>query len=622
MTLTRTLGALLSVVLALPSPAIAQRPLNLDFETPSVAYADRPWGWALGWSAWAAGPGARFTLDSTRVLRGVRSLRLTAADTAPGTAPRALALQLPAAFARGRALRLTGWTRTSATEAHSLVTLEAWGDRVVAAADSADAGDAQRAGADGWSQVSLTIAVPADTSIHSIVISVAVQGTGTAWFDALELFRDGERLESLPAEAPPPTRAELAYLAGRSAPLLRAEIGAAGPGRDDDLASIARIVGDARIVGLGESTHGTREFFQLKHRIVEFLVRTQGFDVFAVEANQLAVERINAYVLGGPGTAREVMRAMFRVWNTEEMLALVDWMRAYNAAHPERPVHFIGYDLQDQRGPADTLLAFVTRADTALVSRVGALTQEYRSVTNAAAPQVAAETRARWKAQGDSLVRDIGARRAPWLADARTRADSVRVEWASHSAELFRQAATLNASLSSPDRDSLMAANLDWALRTLHPGSRAVVWAHDVHVSHGGDPVRSFNGGAQMGAHLKRSYGHTYRAFSLLTRTGAYSATRSFTDHAIFAAEAFPAPEGSVEALLAAVPRSPLSIGLVADLRVGERDAQGAWLWRPRPLRHVGYAAYDYAFELRAVMPLEFDGVILIERTTPSRPLP
>ncbi len=231
-------------------------------------------------------------------------------------------------------------------------------------------------------------------------------------------------------------------------------------------------------------------------------------------------------------------------------------------------------------------------------------------------------TRARWKAQADSLVAEIGERRAPWLARAHTRSDSVRVEWAVHSAELFRQAATLNASLYSPDRDSLMAANLDWALRTFHPRSRVIVWAHDIHVSHGGDPVRSFNGGAQMGAHLKRSYGHAYRAFSLLTRSGAYSATRSFTDHAIFAAEAFPAPEGSVEDVLAAVPRSPRGVGLIVDLRVGERDPDGAWLWRPRALRHVGFAAYDYAFELRAVMPLEFDGVILIERTTPSRLLP
>ena len=41
----------------------------------------------------------------------------------------------------------------------------------------------------------------------------------------------------------------------------------------------------------------------------------------------------------------------------------------------------------------------------------------------------------------------------------------------------------------------------------------------------------------------------------------------------------------------------------------------------PRPIRHVGYAAYDYGFELKAVIPLEFDGVVFIDHTTPSRML-
>ena len=44
----------------------------------------------------------------------------------------------------------------------------------------------------------------------------------------------------------------------------------------------------------------------------------------------------------------------------------------------------------------------------------------------------------------------------------------------------------------------------------------------------------------------------------------------------------------------------------------------GAWLWQPRPLRHIGYAAYDYAFEFLGVLPLEFDGVIFIDRTQAS----
>ncbi|HTY89198.1 MAG TPA: hypothetical protein VMB80_17255 [Candidatus Acidoferrum sp.] len=51
-----------------------------------------------------------------------------------------------------------------------------------------------------------------------------------------------------------------------------------------DLQPLKPVIGPARIVALGEATHGTREFFQLKHRMLEFLVTEMGFNIFAMEA--------------------------------------------------------------------------------------------------------------------------------------------------------------------------------------------------------------------------------------------------------------------------------------------------------------------------------------------------
>lgn len=607
----------------IPTAGHAQRPLNLGFETPSVAYADRPWGWSLGWSAFTAAPTARFVLDESVHVEGTRSLRIVAEDSGAGAPSRELMLQVPADFARGKELRLTGMIRTDDLAGRAFITLEAWGDRVVPAADSGvvEGGPGIRT----WQEVALSIRVPSDPAIHSIVLIVGVRGAGTAWFDALALSVDGAGITLLPPGVPPATPAEIRWLTRHSAALrtfLPPPPGAANPPDDRDLALFDSIVGGARVVGLGESTHGTSEFFEMKHRLVEHLVRTQGFDLFAVEANQLAVERLNAFVLGGPGETRDAMRVMFRVWNTEEMQALVDWMRNYNASHPARPVRFIGYDMQDHQRPVDSLLAFVARTAPALRPRVEGLTAGYRAQPSYSTPQLPDSIRGGWLAQADTLAGLVAARRSEWLSFARGPDDSARVEWAVHEADLYRQAARLNASLNSPDRDSLMAGNLAWALRTLYPNARVIVWAHDVHVSHGGDPVRSFNGGAQMGAQLKQSFGLAYVAFSLLTAEGQYSATRSFTDHVVIAAQGFPAPAASVEGMLSRIPRPAGSPGLTVDLRVPGRSADGAWLWRARPLRHIGYAAYDYGFDLQAVMPLEFDGIVFIERSTASRMLP
>ncbi|HYN07815.1 MAG TPA: hypothetical protein VES67_10525 [Vicinamibacterales bacterium] len=74
-----------------------------------------------------------------------------------------------------------------------------------------------------------------------------------------------------------------------------------------DLQPLKTISGDARIVSLGEATHGTREFFQLKHRILEFLATEMGFTIFSIEANMPEAYRLNDYVLTGAG--RGVARA-------------------------------------------------------------------------------------------------------------------------------------------------------------------------------------------------------------------------------------------------------------------------------------------------------------------------
>ncbi len=124
-----------------------------------------------------------------------------------------------------------------------------------------------------------------------------------------------------------------------------------------------------------------------------------------------------------------------------------------------------------------------------------------------------------------------------------------------------------------------------------------------------------------MGAYLRRWYGDGYRPVSLLTWDGAYSATVSFTDHRIIEAVAFPGPPNSLEGALHSLRRPAGSSGFIVNLRGVLDTPGGRWLSLPRPIRHVGYAAYDYGFELKAVIPLEFDGVVFIDHTTPSRML-
>ena len=68
-----------------------------------------------------------------------------------------------------------------------------------------------------------------------------------------------------------------------------------------DIEFLREIVGDARIVSLGEGTHGTRDFFEMKARILRFLVEEMGFNTFAIEATWPESRRIDHYVRTGEG---------------------------------------------------------------------------------------------------------------------------------------------------------------------------------------------------------------------------------------------------------------------------------------------------------------------------------
>ena len=141
-----------------------------------------------------------------------------------------------------------------------------------------------------------------------------------------------------------------------------------------DLQPLRRVVGDARIVSLGEATHGSREFFQLKHRVLEFLASQMGFSIFAIEANMPEAYRLNDYVLNGTGDPAQLLRGMyFWTWDTEEVLTMIQWMRSFNQSGKGR-VQFTGFDMQTPDVAAENVRTFVAKHEPAYLPAVAQAT--------------------------------------------------------------------------------------------------------------------------------------------------------------------------------------------------------------------------------------------------------
>jgi erythromycin esterase-like protein len=184
------------------------------------------------------------------------------------------------------------------------------------------------------------------------------------------------------AQSTEPTASQLAWLKATAI-----EVKAVEPGTSfGDLQKLKAVIGDARIVSLGEATHGTREIFQMKHRLTEFLASELGFTIFSIEANMPEAYRLNDYVLTGSADPKALMKGMyFWTWNTEEVLAMVEWMRQFNASGEGR-IQFTGFDMQTARVAIEIVEGFLGKMDADYAARVQSV---YRDAENLRQAQTA-----------------------------------------------------------------------------------------------------------------------------------------------------------------------------------------------------------------------------------------
>ncbi|MEU2040300.1 erythromycin esterase family protein [Nocardia niwae] len=108
-------------------------------------------------------------------------------------------------------------------------------------------------------------------------------------------------------------------------------------------ALIARLAA-ATVVGLGESTRFSRQTFGVRERLSRALIEGHGFRALAIQDSARSGERWDRFVTAGAGDPETVLAGAWRPWRTEESVATLHWIRAYNLAHPEDPVRIFGVE--------------------------------------------------------------------------------------------------------------------------------------------------------------------------------------------------------------------------------------------------------------------------------------
>jgi len=370
-----------------------------------------------------------------------------------------------------------------------------------------------------------------------------------------------------------------------------------------DLESLRPCFAKAHVVGMGEATHNTREFYQLRHRVWEFLVAQCGFNLLLVEANFAETLAINQYVLGATGDAAHALTSLrLWFWDCEEVLELIEWMRRWNASH-DRKVYFYGFDMQTAAAATVALLDYLKPRDT-VRSALLPITADIHGVNwlsrtpleNQLARNAIAEVLTTLDARQDSGY-ELGIARL-------------------HAAVLNQYARfweTASWSHMVTVRNRAAADNIHALLRLHGADSKALVLAHNGHIQrHSTDQFRF--GAVDMGEHLSAELGARYVACGFAFDHGAFNAIDQEMNIRECSVKSVPDSFDQVFA------RSGPPV-FALDLR-SSPDLVAEWSAQRPPSRSIGggyWQEMDAKFWVRADFKRSFDVMFFIRATTAAR---
>jgi erythromycin esterase-like protein len=413
----------------------------------------------------------------------------------------------------------------------------------------------------------------------------------------------------------------------------RAGTALTGGARDYD--GLMERVADARVVCLGEASHGTHEFYRERGRITRRLVEEKGFTIVAVEADWPDAYRANRWVRGSGGdrTADEALAGFTRfptwMWRNREVVEFLTWLRAWNDTVPpgRAKTGFYGLDLYSMFASIEAVVRYLDQVDPqaarrararyACFGRYGGDTQAYG---------YAAELGVTPGCRDEAVSQLVELqRRAAELAQRDGRIPEDEFFYAEQNARLVANAEAYYRTMFGPPaagwnlRDTHMADTLEALLEHFGRGgarAKAVVWAHNSHVGDARATEPGDEGELNVGQLARERWGGDAVLVGFSTYTGTVTAASDW-DEPGERKRVRPALEGSWEALLHEAG---------GDFVLPLRDGGDGDAFRQRRLERAIGVVYLPRSErvshyFHARLAEQFDAVIHVDATRAVEPL-
>ncbi len=367
----------------------------------------------------------------------------------------------------------------------------------------------------------------------------------------------------------------------------------------NDLKPFLQLAMQARLIGLGECTHGSREIFQMKHRLLRALVEQSDSVVFALEIDFAGAQIVNDYVSDSQGDSLSVLKALgYWTWKIEEIWQMIQWIRVHNQSHIPKII-FSGFDINIPFPALSAVRQFaIEQRDSDLIHLVDELDSLHRK------PALkTSDWYWRIKKLSEHLSEEVISRNA-----------SIDLQ---HSTQMLVQHAEMKGKGKQEYkfRDECMAANINWLVNRF-PKAKLVIWAHNGHIQKRNGSLKS------MGYYLYRKFGLDYLSLGFAVGKGTFTAVRldSLTNRGqLHRNNHLTAPV--VNSFENWFSRAALH-NFFLDLRsISSVPKEGKWLTQKKLLRHIGainFSELDSQFRPDQQLIELYDVLVYLDQTSSS----
>jgi erythromycin esterase-like protein len=403
----------------------------------------------------------------------------------------------------------------------------------------------------------------------------------------------------------------------------------------DGFGPLIESLGSARIVLIGEASHGTHEFYRTRAELTKTLVERHGFNIVAVEADWPDAYRVNRWVrgVGADGTPEQALGDFERfprwMWRNRDVVEFTGWLRQHNAPlEPSRRAGFYGLDLYSLHTSIAAVLSYLKKVDPAAAERARYRYGCFEDFAEDTQAYGYAATIGLSRSCEDDVIAELVElrRRAAEYASRDGRVAEDEYFFAEQNARLVRNAEQYYRSMfggrveSWNLRDTHMVDTLSTLLdytRRTSGEARAVVWAHNSHLGDARATQMGDEGELNVGQLVRERFESGARLIGFTTHTGTVTAASNWDDPSQ-RKRVRPSIAGSYERLFhdAGLDRFMLLLhdGPARDALTPARLERAIGvIYRPDTERLSHY--------FRARLADQFDAVIHIDRTHALEPL-